>query len=424
MTDSEYDTFADGIGITTLASDRGTVEGVQEDSPIAINGVALPEGTVLEGGQGVRHFYPPAMAERAADQLQQQLDDEGTVHIVKNFHELEGQAPADDIIGEVTGVGYEQGVGVRFAGEITDTETAEKIQLGYLDVSPTVGRALADERDPQMDARPVADVAGFRDIAIVGQGQPGADVAVGPNPAIEALARAPMPDGDTTGGDDGDDAGDADDVDGSPADQDTTEQPAGDDGASQSTDGPAQSDDQPQPDAMTDESDLSDEEQALLAAVDDPSEAIDVLRDYDSREEPTIIDSDALEDLRDEVAEAKEAFAAVIAEQSPQSVDALARQDMAGLTEPFRDDDGDIDIDTLQQTPETQEPGAPDDEGGGDGFDPDALSLSEREELQRLHTKRSSFEKRGVDSRVDATEAQMADIADVEDYGEIELEAL
>jgi hypothetical protein len=197
MTDPEYDTFTDGIGITTLASDRGTVEGVQEDSPIAINGVALPEGAVLEGGQGVRHFYPPEMAERAADQLQQQLDDdEGTVHIVKNFHELEGQAPADDIIGEVTGVGYEQGVGVRFAGEITDVETAEKIQLGYLDVSPTVGRALADERDAQMEARPVADIAGFRDIAIVGQGQPGADVAVGPNPAIEALARAPVSGGD------------------------------------------------------------------------------------------------------------------------------------------------------------------------------------------------------------------------------------
>ena len=419
-----YDTFADGIGITTLASDRGTVEGVQEDSPIAINGVALPEGTVLEGGQGVRHFYPPEMAERAADQLQQQLDDdEGTVHVVKNFHELEGQAPADDIIGEVTAVGYEQGVGVRFAGEITDVETAEKIQLGYLDVSPTVGRALGDERDPQMDARPVADVAGFRDIAIVGQGQPGADVAVGPNPAIEALARAPVPDGDTTGGD-GD--ADGDDADGSPADQDTTAPPSGDDGARQSTDGSAQSDDQPQPDAMSDDTELSDEEQALLAAVDDPSEAIDVLRDYHSREEPTIIDSDTLEDLRDEVAEAKEAFAAVIAEQSPQSADALARQDMAGLTEPFRDDDGDIDVDTLQQTPETQEPGAPDDEGGDDdtGFDPDALSLSEREELQRLARKRTTFANRGMDGRADTLAREMADLAGVDDHDEIELEAL
>lgn len=204
---TEYDTFAGGIGITTLASQRGTVDDIRESSPIAINGVALPEATVLEGGQGVRHYYPPAMAERAAEVLQAQLDsDDETIHIVKNFHELEGQAAADDIIGEVTSVGYEQGVGVRFGAEITDQDIAEKIALGYLDISPTVARALGDEFDPQMDARPVTDVAGFRDIAVVGQGQTGADVDVGTNPAIEALARAPAtdtePDTDTLSLDD------------------------------------------------------------------------------------------------------------------------------------------------------------------------------------------------------------------------------
>lgn len=185
-----YDTFEHGIGITTLANDRETVDSIREDSPIAIHGVALPEETVLRGGQGVDHFYPPAMAQRAAEVLQQQLDSEDqTTHIVKNFHELEGSAPADDIIGEVTSVGYSKGVGVVFGGEITDQDIAEKIQLGYLDISPTVARALGAEMDPQMEARPVTDVGGFRDIAVVGQGQPGADVDVGPNPAIEALSR-------------------------------------------------------------------------------------------------------------------------------------------------------------------------------------------------------------------------------------------
>lgn len=187
---TEYDTFERGIGITTLASDRGAVESIKENSPIAIHGVALPENTVLRGGQGVDHFYPPEMARRAAEVLQQQLDSEDqTTHIVKNFHELEGMADADDIIGEVTSVGYSKGVGVVFGAEITDQEIAEKIQLGYLDISPTVARALGAEMDPQMEARPVTDVGGFRDIAVVGQGQPGADVSVGSNPAIEALSR-------------------------------------------------------------------------------------------------------------------------------------------------------------------------------------------------------------------------------------------
>jgi hypothetical protein len=75
-----------------------------------------------------------------------------------------------------------------FEGETTDVETAQKINNGYLDVSPTVARSLGD-LDDQMQARRVTDVAGFRDIAVVGRGQPGADVSVGPNPAVEALSR-------------------------------------------------------------------------------------------------------------------------------------------------------------------------------------------------------------------------------------------
>lgn len=196
MSNTETDTFEYGIGVTTLEASRGSVDSIQEDSPIAINGVAIPENAVLRGGQGVEHFYPPEMAQEAASVLQEQIDDpDATVHLVKNFHELDGQAPADDIIGEVTAAGYEQGVGVRFGAETTDEETAQKINNGYLDVSPTVARGLG-ELDEQMQARRVTEVAGFRDVAVVGRGQDGTDVAVGPNPAVEALARAVFDDAD------------------------------------------------------------------------------------------------------------------------------------------------------------------------------------------------------------------------------------
>jgi len=208
-----YDTFADGIGITVLESDRGTVDTVQENSPISIHGVAIPENTILEGGQGVPHVYTPAAAEEAAEVLAEQVDDpDATVHIVKNFHDIEGQAGADDIIGEVTAASYSEGVGVLFGAEITDEATAQKIDLGYLDVSPSVARSLGDI-DETLDARMVAEVAGFRDIAVVGQGQPGADVNVGSNPAIEALSRAAV--GDVLG-DGSDGPGDAPDDDPDP----------------------------------------------------------------------------------------------------------------------------------------------------------------------------------------------------------------
>lgn len=181
---TEYDTFEHGIGLTTLAADSLATE-----TPIDISGVAIPEQTILQGGRGEEHFYTPTAAQRAADILQQQIDDgDTTVHLVKNFHELDGQASADDIIGEVTAARYSEGVGVVFSAELTDMDIAQKIEHGYLDVSPTVARSLGDF-DETMQARAVDEVAGFRDIAVVGQGQPGAEVEIGANPAIEALSR-------------------------------------------------------------------------------------------------------------------------------------------------------------------------------------------------------------------------------------------
>ena len=178
------DTFDSGIGIGVYNEALDSIAG--EDA-ISIHGLLIPENTPVMGGQDVMHFYPPALAERAADILDQQIQ-EDIVHVVKNFHELEGQAPADDIVGKVTGATYSAGQGVLWQGEITDDELANKIDRGYLEVSPSVFRSLG-AIDDQMQARAVDDVAGFRDVAIVGRGQDGVDVDVGTNPAIDALSR-------------------------------------------------------------------------------------------------------------------------------------------------------------------------------------------------------------------------------------------
>lgn len=158
----------------------------------------------------------------------------------------------------------------------------------------------------------------------------------------------------------------------------------------------------------------------------DAETAADVLREYARTDDAQIIDQDTLERLQQEVSEAKEAFAAVIAEQSPQSADTLARQDMDALTEPFRDDDGAIDVDTLQQTPETQSGGskASDAGTGTDGFNPEALSLSERETLQRNRMKHTTFTNRGMDKRAGQIEAEMEALAGVDDIDDIDWEVL
>lgn len=178
MSQAHHDTFEHGIGVLAAGN---TISEIQENDPIEVNGVALPVNTVVQGGQGDRHFYPPEILEQAAGLL------EGA-NIVKNFHELEGQAPADDVIGEVTDAAFSEGVGLVYQGEILDEDIAQRVAQGYLDVSPTVARALG-EFDENRDARRVSEVATFRDLAVVQQGQPGADIEIGSNPAVEALRR-------------------------------------------------------------------------------------------------------------------------------------------------------------------------------------------------------------------------------------------
>jgi len=156
----------------------------------------------------------------------------------------------------------------------------------------------------------------------------------------------------------------------------------------------------------------------------DVETATDILREFGQTDDAQIVAEDTLSDLRDEIKEAKEAFAAVLAEESPQGADTLARQDMDALTEPFRDDEGEIDVDTLRQEPQTGDAGGDGGDSGADGFDPDALSLSTREELEPLSQKRTKFQNMGIESRVDEIEAEMVDLADAPDYETLKTEVL
>lgn len=150
----------------------------------------------------------------------------------------------------------------------------------------------------------------------------------------------------------------------------------------------------------------------------DADTAFDVLRDYATTDDAQIIPSGRLDALESEITEAKEAFAAILAEESPQSADTLSRQDMDALTEPFRDEEsGDIDVDTLRQTPETGTVSDKNEEN--DGFSVDSLGLSDKQELETLNKKRKAFDSRGIDSRVDALEAEMAELAGADEFEEI-----
>lgn len=178
MPDTDTDTFQSGIAALQDATDSFDPDG----GPWTVHGVALTP-SITHGGSGVARFWPEDALRDAADR--------GLLEgrpIVKNYHDLDGQAPADDVIGEVSETEYAEGIGLVYEGEISDRDIAEKVANDYLDVSPVPH--IADETyDADRDAHVVEKLAGFRDIAVVATGAvEGNEIEMGANPAITALA--------------------------------------------------------------------------------------------------------------------------------------------------------------------------------------------------------------------------------------------
>lgn len=176
--------------------------------------------------------------------------------------------------------------------------------------------------------------------------------------------------------------------------------------------------------AVSTQQNMSDNKYKLPDGLDAET-AKDVLRQFSSTEEAQVISKNRLDSLESEIKEAKEAFAAVLSEDSPQSADTLARQDMDALTEPFRDEDGDIDVDTLRQEPQTGDVGGSDgSDDGSSGFDADNIGLGTKEELDTLDRKRTAFKNRGMENRAEEIEQEMMDITGADSIDTLEKEVL
>ena len=142
-----------------------------------------------------------------------------------------------------------------------------------------------------------------------------------------------------------------------------------------------------------------------------------ILGEYARTDNAQIVATDTLESLRNEIDEFKGVFAELLAEDSPHSADTLARMDAEALTEPFKDDDGDIDIDTLRQEPETGDVSGDGGDGDGNDLDIDSLSVSDKEYLTgTVLPKIRSFEQRGMDASVENLKADVLEHTGGEDF--------
>jgi len=149
--------------------------------------------------------------------------------------------------------------------------------------------------------------------------------------------------------------------------------------------------------------------------------AFDVLQEYDETEDAQIVSTDTLETKDETIDEFAGVFRDVLSEMKDLREETVNAMSIDALASEFRDEEGDIDIDTLAQFPESQSGGS---ENEDEGFDADTLSRDTVNEIEEVKSKMDSLEKRGIEGRTDTLKADIVDLAGAEDYEEVEKEVL
>lgn len=163
-------------------------------------------------------------------------------------------------------------------------------------------------------------------------------------------------------------------------------------------------------DTMTEDNSLSDAEQELLAAVDDPRAAVEALREQAQFEEPYTMEYDEFEALTADLQDAKEAFAEALSQRIELDADKIANNfSWEALREEFEDEDGNLSHEALVQTPETKQPETSEAEDAGPTDD-------DKERIEQIDTKLSMMSNSLPNDRVEALRAEAAELADVDDY--------
>lgn len=162
-------------------------------------------------------------------------------------------------------------------------------------------------------------------------------------------------------------------------------------------------------------------------AVDD---AADVLGEFHTTDDAQIVSADRMDALESKVDELADVFRAALDDQTALSRETIDSMPVDALCNEFRDEDGEISPDTLNQTPETTtgesgEETSGDDNSGSDDW-MDTLSRNDVEELKLKLRKANSFKNRGVESRADTLYSEAAEIAgtDADEIEDVKLEAL
>lgn len=149
----------------------------------------------------------------------------------------------------------------------------------------------------------------------------------------------------------------------------------------------------------------------------DLSTAKDVLMEYGRLEEPQVIDADTLSAKDEQINEFANVFRDALKAKADLKDDTVEAMPVDALASEFRNEEGDIDVETLSQTPETGTSEADEEENT------DTLSAEDKEEIQDALRRADLMESR-TPEHADTLRENAAELADVESYEDIELEAL
>lgn len=196
MQEHTHDRISGGIAV--LASDDPD----WDDGPFPVRGVALPEDITTNGDnkENVSTYWPPETVKEAAAFFEGRKIVDGSEHTAEKA--LENPQPSPEtILGEITDVRYEPGLGVLYEGEVDDPEFAKLIDRDRVEVSPTLYRALTDI-DEESGTATADSVKAVRDLAIVSEGAAEGNSIEPAAAAMAALsAEALSAAFDSTGGD-------------------------------------------------------------------------------------------------------------------------------------------------------------------------------------------------------------------------------
>jgi len=145
--------------------------------------------------------------------------------------------------------------------------------------------------------------------------------------------------------------------------------------------------------------------------------AADVLGEFHTTDDAQIVSSDALESKDNIIDELAGVFRGALEERTTLSSETIESMPVDALANEFRNEDGEIEPETLSQNPESQTPETPDEPEN------DTLSAEEKSEIRDKLDKAEMMDGRTPDY-ADTLRSEAADIAGVEDADEIEVDAL